>query len=61
MFADACIKCIKQAAGWTKMRAVPAIYTMREFPLAGGLISYGASEIGGSRQAGVYVGRRETG
>ena len=36
---------------------IPAIYTMREFPLAGGLISYGASEIGGSRQAGVYVGR----
>ena len=36
---------------------IPAIFSTREFPLAGGLISYGANEIGASRQAGVYVGR----
>lgn len=36
---------------------IPAIYDRREFPLAGGLMSYGADENQVRRQAGIYVGR----
>jgi len=36
---------------------LPAFYTQRDFVLAGGLISYGASLVYGYRQAGLYVGR----
>ena len=36
---------------------IPAIYSTREFPTAGGLISYGAGQMEVWRQAGVYVGR----
>jgi putative ABC transport system substrate-binding protein len=37
--------------------AVPAIYDRREFPAAGGLLSYGASIIEQYRQSGVYIGK----
>ena len=37
--------------------ALPAIYTVREFPEAGGLMSYGASTRDGGRLGGVYVAR----
>ena len=36
--------------------AVPAIYEWREYPAAGGLISYGPSLAGIGRQLGIYVG-----
>ncbi len=37
--------------------ALPAIYHIREFPAAGGLLSYGASLADAYRQAGNYMGR----
>ena len=37
--------------------AVPAIYGRREFPNAGGLMSYGASTLDQYYQCGIYVGR----
>ena len=38
-------------------RAVPTIYSQREFTEAGGLMSYGSSVIDRERQLGVYTGR----
>jgi putative tryptophan/tyrosine transport system substrate-binding protein len=37
--------------------AIPTIYPLREFVLAGGLMSYAANSVDGYRQAGIYVGR----
>jgi ABC-type uncharacterized transport system substrate-binding protein len=37
--------------------AIPAIYHVRDFPAAGGLMSYGASLVGAYRQLGVQTGR----
>jgi putative tryptophan/tyrosine transport system substrate-binding protein len=37
-------------------QALPAVYFTRDFVAAGGLMSYGASSLGGYRQAGLYVG-----
>jgi ABC-type uncharacterized transport system substrate-binding protein len=47
----------KDLAEMTLHHAVPAMYFSREFPQAGGLISYGASSPDAYRQAGRYVGR----
>ncbi len=37
--------------------SMPAMHFMREFPVAGGLVSYGASVPDAFRQAGAYAGR----
>jgi putative ABC transport system substrate-binding protein len=44
-------------AAFTLRHAMPALYLSREFPAAGGLMSYGPSIADGHRLAGVYVAR----
>jgi ABC-type uncharacterized transport system substrate-binding protein len=48
---------IVQLAILSARHAMPAIYTQRVFPDAGGLMSYGASGVDADRVAGGYVGR----
>jgi putative ABC transport system substrate-binding protein len=47
----------EQMVALASRHAVPAMYEYREFPDAGGLISYGANLPGTWRQLGTYVGR----
>jgi ABC-type uncharacterized transport system substrate-binding protein len=47
----------KQLAALTTRYAIPTISHLRDFVLAGGLMSYGADLADGYRQAGIYAGR----
>jgi putative ABC transport system substrate-binding protein len=48
---------VEQLAALALRNRVPAIYSLREFAAAGGLMSYGASLADQYRLVGVYVGR----
>src|SRR5205823_4317284 len=47
----------EQLATLAARHAIPAIYSWREYPAAGGLISYGPSTAATYYDAGVYVGK----
>ena len=47
----------KQLVALASGHAIPAIYEWREFPAAGGLISYGTSLAAIYREVGIYAGR----
>jgi putative ABC transport system substrate-binding protein len=47
----------EQIVGLAAHHAIPAIYALREFPAAGGLISYGTRLAYTYRHVGVYTGR----
>ena len=47
----------KHLVALADLHALPAMYPLREFPVAGGLMSYGASLRDALRLAGVYIGR----
>ena len=51
------VRAVEQLAALTVRHAVPAIYPSREFPAAGGLMSYGSNTLDSYRFAGVYTGR----
>ena len=46
-----------QLATLAARHMVPAIYPIREYAEAGGLMSYGVSDVDRHRQVGIYVGR----
>jgi ABC-type uncharacterized transport system substrate-binding protein len=47
----------EQLAALASRHAIPAIYEYREFPAAGGLISYGPSLTNRWREVGIYAGK----
>jgi putative ABC transport system substrate-binding protein len=47
----------EQFVALASRHAVPAIYIYRDYPPAGGLISYGINNVAAFREAGVYAGK----
>jgi putative ABC transport system substrate-binding protein len=47
----------REVATLAARHAVPTIYTLRDYPIAGGLISYGSILAEGDRTVGLYTGR----
>jgi putative ABC transport system substrate-binding protein len=47
----------EQIAKLALRHAIPTMYDRREFPAAGGLMSYGADRMESYRQGGIYTGR----
>jgi putative ABC transport system substrate-binding protein len=48
---------IEEIIALAARHAIPTMYPIREFAVAGGLVSYGSSLIDGYRQVGLYTGR----
>jgi putative tryptophan/tyrosine transport system substrate-binding protein len=48
---------IKEIAALSAQHGIPAIYQFREFPAAGGLMSYGTVHTDPYREAGIYAGK----
>ena len=51
------VRGLNKLAALTVRHAVPAIYQYRDFPAAGGLMSYGTDTLESYRLAGVHIGR----
>ena len=55
--AACCDRHLEELAALTTLHALPAICSYREYPLAGGLMSYGSSLGYTFHKAGIYTGR----